>query len=121
MITQFEELRVWQLSRELSKETYRVTRARPHFNDLALAGQMQRASVSIMSNIAEGFERNGKKEFLRFLFMAKGSCAELRSQLYLASDLNFIPIEDFNLLMDKAKILSRSLGALIKTIRSKLK
>jgi four helix bundle protein len=80
-IERFEELIAWQKARTLSREIYEVTRRGAFARDFGLSGQIQRAAVSIMSNIAEGFERGGRGEFHQFLSTAKASCAELRSQL----------------------------------------
>jgi four helix bundle protein len=86
----FEDLEVWQLSRELVKSIYKLTSGTRFSKDFGLANQIQRSAVSIMSNIAEGFERKSKKEFISFLSIAKGSCGELRSQLYIGLDLSYI-------------------------------
>jgi four helix bundle protein len=89
-IEKFEDLIVWQKARELTKNIYRVTKIGEFLKDFGLRDQIRRASVSIMSNIAEGFERGGRSEFHQFLVIAKGSCAELRSQLYVALDAEYI-------------------------------
>jgi four helix bundle protein len=86
----FEELLAWQKARLLTKEIYELSRGAPLSNDYGLIRQMQRAAVSVMSNIAEGFDRTGSGEFHRFLSIAKGSCGELRSQLYVAFDAGYI-------------------------------
>jgi len=90
----FEDLVVWQRSRQLANLIYKLT-SPPSFKDSALRNQMRRAAVSIMSNVAEGFGRGSNEEFLRFLFIAKGSAVEVLSQLYLASDLGLIPRDQF--------------------------
>lgn len=90
----FEDLRIWQRARELANLTYRLT-GQATFADAALRNQMRRAAVSIMSNIAEGFGRGSNEELDRFLFIAKGSAAELLSQLYLSFDLKFINDSEF--------------------------
>ena len=95
-ITRFEDIKAWQKSRELSNEIYRVSSIPPFSQDFALKNQIRRAVGSIMDNIAEGYERGGNKEFIQFLFIAKGSTGEVRSQLYRAFDNNFITEEDFN-------------------------
>ncbi len=95
VIKRFEDLKVWQSSREFVKVTYNLT-SKPKFkNDFGLKDQFQRASVSIMNNIAEGFERNGNKEFIRFLIFSKGSAGEVRSLLYVALDLGYITNTEF--------------------------
>jgi four helix bundle protein len=87
----FEEIIAWQKARELNAEIYRITNSNDQFSkDYGLRDQMRRCSISISSNIAEGFERETTKEFIRFLFIAKASAGEFRSQLYLASDLGYI-------------------------------
>ena len=86
-ITKFEEIIAWQKAKKMTIEIYRIFRTH---KDYGFRDQIQRASVSIMNNIAEGFERKGNKEFKNFLFIAKGSCAEVRSMLHLAVDLTYI-------------------------------
>lgn len=111
-IEKFEDLIAWQKARELSKNIYRVTKVGEFLKDFGLRDQIRRASVSIMSNIAEGFERGGRSEFHQFLVIAKGSCAELRSQLYVASDAEYIDIGTFQNLDGLAKEASRLIGGL---------
>jgi four helix bundle protein len=89
-IERFEDLIAWQKARALTRCIYDVTRQGPFSRDFGLSRQIQRAAVSIMSNIAEGFERNNPGEFHQFLSIAKGSCAELRSQLYVAVDVGYL-------------------------------
>jgi four helix bundle protein len=111
-IEKFEDLIAWQKARELTKNIYRVTNIGEFFRDFGLREQIRRASVSIMSNIAEGFERGGRSEFHQFLVIAKGSCAELRSQLYVALDAEYIDIGTFQSLDSLAKETSRLVGGL---------
>jgi|SRR5690349_24234991 len=87
---QFEDITAWQKARELTKEIYKVTSKNEFSRDFGLKDQIRRASVSIMSNIAEGFERSGTGEFSHFLATAKGSAGEVRSQLYVALDQQYI-------------------------------
>ena len=101
--TIFEDLIAWQKARELTKEIYRVTTAGNFEKDFCLLRQIQRASVSIMSNIAEGFDRAGRAEFHQYLAIAKGSCAEVRAQLYVANDIGYISNEE----LDKLKKTNR--------------
>jgi four helix bundle protein len=89
-VKRFEDLEVWQESRELIQRVYSLTRKFPKSEVFGLASQMQRAAVSIMSNIAEGFERGSNTEFIQFLFTARSSCGELRSQSYVALTLNIL-------------------------------
>jgi four helix bundle protein len=111
-IERFEDLIAWQKARELTKEIYQITRIGEFAKDFGLSGQIQKASVSIMSNIAEGFERGGRGEFHQFLSIAKGSAAELRSQLYVALDVGYLEKLDFQRLMKKAEEVGRIIGGL---------
>lgn len=94
-IEKFEELIAWQKARELTKQIYFATRQGAFARDFGLSGQIQRASVSIMSNIAEGFERSGLGKFHQFLSTSKASCAEVRSQLYVALDVGYLDATAF--------------------------
>lgn len=111
-IEKFEDLIAWQKARELTRNIYRTTKQGDFNKDFELRGQIRKASVSIMSNIAEGFERGGRPEFHQFLVIAKGSCAELRSQLYVALDADYIDAEIFNKSDILAKETSRLVGGL---------
>ena len=93
--TSFEELKIWQNARELTKEIYAITRLPEFSKDYRFVGQITAAMGSVMDNIAEGFERDGNKEFLQFLSIAKGSCGEVRSQIYRAYDVGYINEETF--------------------------
>jgi len=95
-VTKFEELIAWQKARTLTDLVYRVSGSGEFAKDWGLRDQMRRASVSIMSNLAEGFERGGRAEFRQFLVIAKGSCAEVRAQLYVALDAGYLDKERFN-------------------------
>ncbi|MGI8919077.1 MAG: four helix bundle protein [Pyrinomonadaceae bacterium] len=86
----FEDIEAWQLSRELTNSIYKVTSQGTFAKDFGLRNQIREASVSIMSNIAEGFERSGTKEFIQFLSTAKGSAGEVRAQLYVALDQGYL-------------------------------
>ena len=101
-VERFEDLIAWQKARELTKRIYHISREGAFSKDFGLSSQIQRASVSIMSNIAEGFERGGRGEFHQYLSMAKASCAELRSQLYVALDNGYISRTSFAELMPLA-------------------
>ena len=94
-VTKFEDLIAWQKARELARRVYEITRTEEFAKDFRLSAQIQSAAVSIMSNIAEGFERSGLREFHQFLSTAKASCAELRSQLYVALDVGYIDERTF--------------------------
>jgi len=108
----FETLRVWHDARSLTQLIYQTTR-RPQFrSDRALALQLNRAAISVMSNITEGYERGGDKEFRRFLLIAKGSCGEIRSQLYAAEDLGYLAHDESARLRTHAAAISRKLSSL---------
>ena len=106
-IERFEDIQAWQKSRELNSEIYRITKNSNFSKDFALCDQIRRASISIMSNIAEGFGRKSKKEFANFLNMAHGSAAEVQCHLYIASDLNYINNEDFKALYEEVDEFSK--------------
>jgi four helix bundle protein len=111
-VERFEDLIAWQKARELTKDVYLVSKDGQFARDFGLCGQIQRASVSTMSNIAEGFERTGPSEFHQFLSIAKGSNAEVRSDLYVALDVGYINDDQFNYLYAKASEVGRVLGGL---------
>ena len=111
-VERFEDLIAWQKSRALTAAIYRVTRESPFCRDFGLCGQIQRAAVSIMSNIAEGFERQGRKEFHQFLSTAKASCAEVRAQLYVAYDVGYLNKVQFEGLFEQADEVGRIIGGL---------
>lgn len=113
-INRFEDMEVWQLARGLVKDIYEQTNKDFFSRDFGLKNQITRAGISVMSNIAEGFERKSNKEFIQYLFIAKGSAGEVRAQLYIALDLEYISEEEFNKLFNKTEIISKSLSGLIK-------
>jgi four helix bundle protein len=117
-IARFEDLIAWQKARQLTKDIYTLTKTGEFARDFGLSGQMQRACVSIMSNIAEGFERGGKREFRQFLSIAKGSCAELRSQLYVAFDIQYLEKPIFDNLLKRAEEVGRIIGGLRSSIKA---
>ena len=114
----FEEIEAWQFARELAKQIYEATKQGPFAHDYGLKDQIQRAAVSIMSNIAEGFERGGNKEFMNFLGIAKGSCGEVRSQLYVALDQGYIDKAQFESMAQTSIRVSVMLQAFITTLRN---
>jgi len=116
-VEKFEDLVAWQKARELTRQIYALTRKKPFCNDFGLSGQIQRASVSIMSNLAEGFERGSRSEFHQFIVIAKASCAEVRSQLYVALDVGHITSKEFDALADLASEVGRILGGLKAAIK----
>lgn len=109
----FEELEVWQKARSLAVKIYQQL---IHCRDYGLKDQITRSAVSIASNIAEGAERGSKAEFKRFLNIAKGSAAELRTQLYIAADVSAVDQVSVTLLIQEAVVISKQLHALIKTL-----
>ena len=113
----FEEIEAWQQARALTREIYALSKTGDFARDFGLRDQICRASVSIVSNIAEGFERDGTKEFIQFLSVAKGSAGEVRAQLYVALDQNYIEQATFKRLQSQTQSISRKLGALIKYLR----
>lgn len=111
----FESLRVWHEARDLVSHVYSMTRASSLANDFALRDQIRRAALSVMSNIAEGHERSGNREFVHFLSIAKASCGEVRSQLYVAEDVGYIGSIDAAELRGAAANLSRKIQALARS------
>jgi four helix bundle protein len=111
-INRFEDFIAWQKARLLTAEIYRITDREKFARDFGLKDQIRRAAVSIMSNIAEGFERGRLAEFHHFLSIAKASCAELRSQLYAALDAGYLSKETFDDLMNKAVEVGQITGGL---------
>lgn len=118
VISRFEDMEVWQLGRKLVKKIYEITKEPSFVKDFGLSSQIQRAAVSVISNIAEGYERGGKKEFIRFLYIAKASVGEVRCQLYIAFDLNYIAIDEFQKIKGEAEIISSSLSGFIKYLEN---
>ncbi len=114
----FEEIEAWQLSRELALDVYRVSRESLFAKDFGLQDQIRRAAVSIMSKIAEGFERGGNKEFINFLCIAKGSCGEVRSQLYVAFDQGYVDKVQFESMVHTCIRVSVMLQAFIASLRN---
>ena len=121
IIRQFEDLLAWQKARELVCKVYLVTREGAFAKDFGLRDQIRRASVSVMSNIAEGFERSGSGEFHQYLVIAKGSCAEVRSQLYTALDVDYLSHEKFDELMNLAQEVGRIIGGLRQSVDKRRK
>jgi four helix bundle protein len=116
-IKNFEDLEIWQTARRLAQEIYICSRSPKFSKDFALRDQMQRAAVSVMSNIAEGFERGGNQEFVQFLYIAKGSCGEVRSQLYVALDQDYVDRKLVDTLLIMLKQLSVKIKHLIDHLR----
>jgi four helix bundle protein len=111
-IAKFEDLIAWQKARKLTTATYQATNRGAFSRDFELRNQIRRAAISIMSNLAEGFERGGPAEFHRFITIAKGSCAEWRSQLYVAADVGYLDSKAFGLLMSQGDEVAKIIGGL---------
>jgi len=109
--TQFEDLDIWKEGMRIALQVYETMKS---CKDFGFKDQIQRASVSIPSNISEGFERQTNKEFIQFLYIAKGSCGELRTQIYLGYQLKYIDKKNYTDLLKKTKLLSIMLGNFIK-------
>jgi four helix bundle protein len=112
-IEKFEDIISWQKAKELTNEIYKIFEIS---KDFGFKSQIQRASISIMNNIAEGFERKSNKEFKQFLFIAKGSAGEVRSMLHLALDLKYITNEQYLKLVENVIVISKMLSNFIKTL-----
>ena len=119
-IKRFEEIKAWQQARELASMVYSLTCRGGIARDFGLRDQLQRAAVSVASNIAEGFARSGNKEFSKFLWIAKGSAAEVQSQAYTARDVGYFSQEQFLQVYDKAETCSVLIFRFIKSLRNSL-
>jgi len=116
-VSKFEDLRAWQQAHELAVLIYRLTEKESFARDFSLKDQIQRSAISVMSNIAEGFERYSRSEFRQFLSIARGSVGEVRSQLHLARSLTYLTNEEF----EQAYNLCREVGNLVGGLRKSLK
>ena len=114
----FEDLAIFQMARDLCKEVYAITKEGEFHKDSRFVQQIRAAAGSIMDNIAEGFERDGNKEFINFLYIAKGSCGEVRSQILRASDVGFIDKETAAKLYNDCINISKSISKFIKAIKA---
>ena len=114
----FEDLGVWQDARVLVKDIYTASKQSAFYRDFGLRDQIQRAATSTMSNIAEGFERGSRKEFIQFLNISKGSTGEVRSQLYIALDQEYLTEKEFTVLRASAASLSRRLAKFIRYLET---
>jgi four helix bundle protein len=117
MAGRFEDLEVWRKARILVAEVYRRTGQGRFSHDFGLREQIRRAAVSVGSNIAEGYERGGNREFLQFVSHAKGSCGEVRAQLHIAHDQGYLGQADYEDLVERATEISRMLAGLIRHLR----
>jgi len=115
-LEKFEDILAWQKSQNLAKNIYKLFKTN---KDYSFRDQICRASVSVSNNIAEGFERKSDKELLMFLYIAKGSCGEVRSMLYLAIDLDYISNKNFNFMYNQTTEISKLIAGLIKYLQKK--
>lgn len=113
-IKKFEDIESWKRARRLTNEIYQTTGTGKFARDFGLRDQIRRASISMLSNIAEGFERGGDKEFLQFLAIAKGSCGEVRAQLYVALDQGYLAQEVFEELSRNAVEIGQLISGFMK-------
>ena len=116
--SKFEDLQIWQEARVLSKSIYKLTSTEPFSRDYRFCAQIRAAAGSIMDNIAEGFEKENNKEFIQFLYIAKGSCGEVRSQLHRANDVDFISKEDYKKHIEQTLNLGTSISNFIKYLKN---
>ena len=112
-VERFEELEVWQAASDVVNAVYKASSSGAFARDYALRDQIRRAAVSIPSNIAEGFSRHSNKEFIQFLFIAKGSTAEVQSQLYTALDQDYIPQGEFDTIYGQIEVVAKQLSRFI--------
>jgi len=117
-IKRFEEIKAWQKGRELCSLVYRLTRKEAFSRDYPLRDEMRRAAISVISNVAEGFESQSNKAFIRYLYLAKGSCGEVRSQAYIALDQQYITEEEFEEIYQRAIETSRLIAGFITYLES---
>ena len=117
-VNHFEDLAIWKDARSLTREIYRLTSGPKFSKDFNLRGQIQSAAISVMSNVAEGFERSGNQEFVQFLYVAKASCGEVRSQLYVAVDQGYVSTSESEELINSFKRLSSMIGGLIQYLKN---
>lgn len=114
----FEDLEVWQKAKELTARTYRLSSAGAFARDFGLGDQMRRAAVSVMSNIAEGFESQTQVTFIQYLACAKGSAGELRAQLYVALEQEYLTADEFQSVLSPAELCSKQLARFIQYLES---
>ena len=117
-VERFEDLIAWQKARELFRLINKLASNPPMCTDYAVRNQITRASLSVMSNIAEGFDRGGDKEFVQYLYVSKGSCSEVRSQLYAIKDAGYLEGDQFENIFNLAEEISRILQGLIKSLKN---
>ena len=115
----FEDLPIWKESRDLAVWIYKLTDEGKLAKDWCLTNQIRSASLSISSNTAEGFDRSSRKEFIRFLYIAKGSVSEVRSQILICIELGYVEKNESKILLDRTKSLTKQIGALISFLKKK--
>ena len=120
-VKSFEELTIWQEARELTNKIYILSKRFPKEELYGLTSQIRRASVSIMSNIAEGFNRRSTKEFINFLIISRALISEVQNDLYISLDLNYINKKEFETIYNHAQKISMSINKLITYLRSQVK
>jgi len=118
-IEKFEDIDAWQKARELTQQVYALSKNGPFARDFGLRDQIQRAAVSVMSNIAEGFDRGGNREFIHYLYIAKGSAAEVQAQLYVALDAQYVSREQFKQVYDIVGDATRLIGGFIRYLKTR--
>jgi len=116
-IKNFEEIESWKRARQLSKKIYKITSTEKFSKDWELKEQIRRAAISVMSNIAEGFDSSSKIEFARFLGISRRSASEVQSQLYIALDQNYIDANDFNPLYKETEEIRKMITGFIKYLK----
>ncbi len=116
-IERFEDIEAWKGAHVLTSKIYQLTGEGSFARDFGLRDQLRRAAVSVMSNVAEGFERGGDKEFLQFLSLAKASCAEIRSHLYVAMDQAYLTHKQFDELTQQAETVGRMLAGFMSYLK----
>ncbi len=114
----FEDLPVWKEAKDLAVLLYKMTSRGKLSKDFGLKDQIQRSSISISSNIAEGFERGTKQEFIQFLYIARGSCGELRSQIFIAKDIGYFDNANFDTIFKLALKVSKQINGFIEYLKS---
>lgn len=119
VIKRFEDLEVWQASMALCSSVYALSNEESFTRDFGFKDQIRRSSVSVPSNIAEGFERDSQRQFIYFLVIAKGSCGELRTQLRIATNLNYITNDEFEKLNNECISVSKQLAGFINYLKTK--
>jgi four helix bundle protein len=117
-VKNFEDLKIWQTAKQLTKQVYTVTSLEKYHRDYSLVDQTRRAAVSVMANIAEGFERENNKEFIQYRYIAKGSCGELRSHVWIAEELSFLTAQEGTALRSEAAGLSVMIAKLLSYLKT---